>query len=148
MPIAGILLLMISFLIMIVMTSVVFNGSFVNNRNFVSAYAASDNKTAPRSTYALEGPDSVNISNETIMKQLLSSNKPDDIVTLAYICGYPLVRAEVTKDYMTNPRVSGFGPVNQFHPVTETCKCKLQRSRATNCMHCMIKLGWILNRDL
>jgi len=95
------------------MTSVVLNGSFVNNRNFVNAYAASDNKTAPRSTYALEGPDSVNISNDTIMKQLLSSNKPDDI------CGYPIVRTEVTKDYMTNPRVSGFGPVNQFHPVTE-----------------------------
>ena len=54
------------------------------------------------------------------MKQLLSSNKPDDIATLAYICGYPLVRGpEVTKDYMTNPRVSGFGLVNQFHPVTE-----------------------------
>ena len=53
------------------------------------------------------------------MKHLLSSNKPDDIATLAYICGYPLVRAEVKKDYMTNPRVSGFGPVNQFHPVTE-----------------------------
>lgn len=132
---------------MVLMTSVVFNGSFVNNRNFVNAYAASDNKTAPRSTYALEGPDSVNISNETIMKQLLSSNKPDDIVTLAYICGYPLVRAEVTKDYMTNTRVSGFGQLTNF-----ILSQKLVNASKKSCdqlqIHCMIKLGWILNRDL
>jgi len=70
------------------MTSVMLNVSFVDNRNFVNAYGASDNKTAPRSTSALEGPDSVNISDtETIMKQLLSSNKPVDIATLAYIWG-------------------------------------------------------------
>ncbi|MFZ0511377.1 MAG: DUF1254 domain-containing protein [Candidatus Nitrosopolaris sp.] len=116
------MLIPVSFLIMILMTSVMLNEYFVNNRNFVNVYAAVDNKTAP-STSALEGPDSANITNtEIIMKQLLSSNKPDDIATLAYTWGYPLVTAEVAKDYKTNPNVPqgpGFGPINQFHPTKD-----------------------------
>jgi len=46
-----------------------------------------DNKTASL-TSPIEGPDSANITNAgIIMKQLLSSNKPYDIATLAYIWG-------------------------------------------------------------
>jgi hypothetical protein len=55
---------------------------------------------------------------EAKMKQLESSNDPKDIATLAYIWGYPLVTAEVTKSYMTNPKVPqgvGYGPANQFN---------------------------------
>ena len=53
------------------------------------------------------------------MQQLESSNDPTDIATLAYIWGYPLVTAQITKDYMTNPDVpqeTGYGPANQFQP--------------------------------
>ena len=71
----------VSFLIM---TSAILNGYSVNNRN---AYADVDNKTASL-TSPIEGPDSANITNAgIIMKQLLSSNKPYDIATLAYIMG-------------------------------------------------------------
>lgn len=52
------------------------------------------------------------------MKQLESSNDPKDIATFAYIWGYPLVTAELTKSYMTNPNVPqgvGYGPANQFN---------------------------------
>lgn len=80
----------VSFLIMILMTSVVLNGYSVNDRNSINTYAAVDNKTASL-TSPTEGPDSANITDAGIItKQLLSSNKPVDIATLAYIWGYIL----------------------------------------------------------
>ncbi len=52
------------------------------------------------------------------MQLLESSNDPKDIATLAYIWGYPLVTAQLTKDYNTNPNVpqrEEYGPANQFN---------------------------------
>jgi hypothetical protein len=121
----------VSFIAVILMSScVMMNGYFVNDRNSINAYAAAgdDNNNSKTvvtttATSALEGPDSANVTNvDIVMKQLLSSNKPVDIATLAYIWGYPLVTAEVTKDYNTNPNVpkgAGQGPVNQFHPARD-----------------------------
>ena len=52
------------------------------------------------------------------MKQLEYSDDPTDIATLSYIWGYPLVTAQVTESYFTNPNIPqgvGYGPVNQFN---------------------------------
>lgn len=56
------------------------------------------------------------------MQQLINSNDPQDIATLAYIWGYPLVLAELTKDYTTSPNVPpgpGRGPVNTINHFRE-----------------------------
>ena len=49
------------------------------------------------------------------MQQLLSSNDPTDIATLAYIYGFPLVAVERTADFTTSPNLQagpGRGPLN------------------------------------
>jgi hypothetical protein len=49
------------------------------------------------------------------MAQISSSNKPEDVATLAYIWGFPLVTMERQFNFVTNPNVSpgvGHGPVN------------------------------------
>ena len=48
-------------------------------------------------------PAAINVALAAKMLQLLSSNKPKDIATLAYIWGYPLVTGEVT--LIIQPRV-------------------------------------------
>jgi hypothetical protein len=55
---------------------------------------------------------------DNIMKQLASSDKPDDIATLAYLWGFPLVNVIRTMDFSTNPNLPpgpGRGPVNTFN---------------------------------
>ena len=52
------------------------------------------------------------------MKQLVASDNPDDIATLAYIWGYPLVSAIRTADFTTSPNIPpgpGRGPENTFN---------------------------------
>lgn len=51
------------------------------------------------------------------MAELESSNNPQDIATLAYIWGYPLVSVVRLVDYSSNPNVPpgpGRGPINTF----------------------------------
>ncbi len=53
-----------------------------------------------------------------IMKQLLASDKPDDIATLSYIWGFPLVNVERSIDFTTSPNIPegpGRGPENTFN---------------------------------
>jgi hypothetical protein len=55
---------------------------------------------------------------DDIMKQLASSDKPEDIATLAYIWGFPLVNVIRTADFTTSPNVPagpGRGPENTFN---------------------------------
>jgi hypothetical protein len=40
---------------------------------------------------------------DTIMSQISNSDKPEDIATLAYLWGYPLITAQRSFDYFTNP---------------------------------------------
>ena len=52
------------------------------------------------------------------MAELESSNNPQDIATLAYIWGYPLVSEVRLVDYSTSPNVPaapGRGPINTFN---------------------------------
>jgi hypothetical protein len=75
-----------------------------NNSNIA---ANQSNVTATMSTQQLDN----------IMKQLASSDKPDDIATLAYIWGFPLVNVIRTADFTTSPNVPpgpGRGPENTF----------------------------------
>ena len=49
------------------------------------------------------------------MAQISSSNTPDDIATLAYIWGFPLVTMERQFNYVTSPNIPpgiGHGPAN------------------------------------
>ena len=56
------------------------------------------------------------------MAQLSSSNKPEDIATLAYIWGFPLVTMERQFNFVTSPNVPpgvGRGPANSISCATE-----------------------------
>ena len=59
---------------------------------------------------------------DTIMSEISNSDKPEDIATLAYIWGYPLITMERSFDYFTNPNtppVIGQGPANQIYCARE-----------------------------
>lgn len=89
----------------------VFSTSMLGS-NALAQNNSSSNNTSATSTSDLDSK----------MKQLLSSNDPKDIATLAYIWGYPLVTAKATESYFTNPNVPqgvGYGPANQFHPARD-----------------------------
>ena len=43
------------------------------------------------------------------MAQISSSNKPEDITTLAYIWGFPLITMQRQFNFVTNPNVHGLG---------------------------------------
>lgn len=66
-------------------------------------------------------PSSSSLSSqelETIMSQISNSDKPEDIATLAYLWGYPLITAQRSFDYFTNPNtphVVGQGPANEMN---------------------------------
>ena len=52
------------------------------------------------------------------MKEIVASDNPDDIATLAYIWGYPLVSVIRSSDFTTSPNLPpgpGRGPVNTFN---------------------------------
>lgn len=54
----------------------------------------------------------------TIMSQISNSDKPEDIATLAYLWGYPLITSQRSFDYFTNPNtptVVGQGPENEMN---------------------------------
>jgi DNA sulfur modification protein DndE len=59
---------------------------------------------------------------DTIMSQISNSDKPEDIATLAYIWGYPLITIERSFNYFTNPNtpnVPGQGPANELNCAKE-----------------------------
>jgi hypothetical protein len=75
-----------------------------NNSNIAAIHS---NSTTPMNVQQLDN----------IMKQLSSSDKPDDIATLAYIWGFPLVNVIRTADFTTSPNIPagpGRGPENTF----------------------------------
>jgi len=71
-----------------------------NTTPSTSTTGATTNKTA---LLKPGNPAAINVALAAKMLQLLSSNKPKDIATLAYIWGYPLVTGEVT--LIIQPRV-------------------------------------------
>ena len=56
---------------------------------------------------------------DTIMAEISNSDKPEDIATLAYIWGYPLVSMERSFNWFTNPQA----PVGPSHGPANTINC-------------------------
>ena len=95
----------------------------ISGMNVTAQSNSSSNFTSSSTSNATSSTSSSDL--DVKMQQLASSNDPRDIATLAYIWGYPLVTAQVTKDYFTNPNVPqgiGYGPTNEFHPARELIK--------------------------
>ena len=95
------------------MAGLCFFGSFIAIQFLPAAQAA-----APASA---EAGSALSQSNELDIKmaELSSSNKPEDIATLAYIWGNPLVVMEQNANWFTNPNTppgNGVGPWNTMHP--------------------------------
>jgi hypothetical protein len=58
----------------------------------------------------------------TTMAEISNSDKPEDIATLAYLWGYPLITVQRSFDYFTNPntpQVVGQGPANEINCATQ-----------------------------
>lgn len=56
---------------------------------------------------------------DTIMSQISNSDKPEDIATLAYIWGYPLVSMERSFNWFTNPQA----PIGPSHGPSNAMNC-------------------------
>jgi hypothetical protein len=84
------------------------------------------------------------------MAQLSSSNKPEDIATLAYIWGFPLVTMQRQFNYVTSPNVPpgpGRGPANSnscFHDLTNASFTDVV-SPNTDTLYCFAQLD--LNKE-
>ncbi|MFZ0512356.1 MAG: hypothetical protein WAM14_12175 [Candidatus Nitrosopolaris sp.] len=72
------------------------------------------------------------------MLQLTASNKPQDIATLAYIWGYPLVTVAGSFTYYTNPKTPpspGEGPVNTINFAFCIWQCLVGSYKRTCCSY-------------
>jgi len=86
----------------------------------------------------------LNISNNSTdeeidikMAQISNSDKPEDIATLAYIWGYPLITMQRSFDYFTSPdttakEVIGSGPSNDIHFARELVNASFKDVVAPN----------------
>jgi hypothetical protein len=85
-----------------------FSGSFSAIQYFPAVQAQTQEATSPQPSI-----EELNVQ----MVQLSSSNKPDDIATLAYIWGFPLVSMERQFNYVTSsnvPPMPGRAPANSL----------------------------------
>ena len=102
-------LLVSMILIVSVITSTDISGMYVVAQGNSSSNMTSPSVNTTTRTSALD-------LNKT-MAALESSNNPQDIATLAYIWGYPLVSVVRLVDYSSSPNVPpgpGRGPINTF----------------------------------
>jgi hypothetical protein len=97
----------------------------------LSALQFSSAAQAATPTSAVAGPAPSQSEELGIkMTQLSSSNKPEDVATLAYIWGFPLVTMERQFNFVTSPNVPpgvGRGPAN-----TISCATKLVNASFTD----------------
>ncbi|MFZ0513544.1 MAG: DUF1254 domain-containing protein [Candidatus Nitrosopolaris sp.] len=90
-----------------------FSGSF-NAMQFLPAVQAAVGSTTNATTTTGSQQSQIEQLN-TKMAQISSSNKPEDIATLAYIWGFPLVTMQRQFNFVTSPNVPpgvGRGPAN------------------------------------
>lgn len=88
--------------------------------SLVSSYSIFYSQTVDGATTTTNSNITITSSQEldTIMSQISNSDKPEDIATLAYLWGYPLITAQRSFDYFTNPNtphVIGQGPANEMN---------------------------------
>ncbi len=89
----------------------------------VTATTTSPSPTnATISTTSTSSSSTINLELYKRMAEIEYSNKPQDIATLAYIWGFPLVAVERGINFATSPNAPpgpGQGPVNSIHCVRE-----------------------------
>jgi len=88
---------------------------------FTTNIQVSNNIQAQTQTDILDPQSAIEQLNVK-MAQISSSNKPEDIATLAYIWGFPLVSMERQFNFVTNPNVPpgvGRGPANTLACATD-----------------------------
>ena len=86
----------------------------------LSAVAQSTGEPLPTNSTQAAPPSSEELN--VMMAQLSSSDQPEDIATLAYISGFPLVTMERQFNFVTspnNPPWSGRGPANSVSYATD-----------------------------
>jgi len=104
-----------------------------NNNGYMHAFASNQTNNAITNVVPITNPTSVTTNKTPLLKpgnfaantvaldakmlQLTASNKPQDIATLAYIWGYPLVTVAGSYSYYTTKGVPslGEGPVNTIN---------------------------------
>jgi hypothetical protein len=104
-----------------------------NNNGYMHAFAANQTNNAITNVVPITNTTSVTTNKTSLLKpgnfaantvaldakmlQLTASNKPQDIATLAYIWGYPLVTVAGSYSYYTTKGVPslGEGPVNTIN---------------------------------
>ena len=97
---------------LIVITIVV--AGLISIENYVFAQTQTGSTGSNTTNYSQSQIEQLNKT----MAELESSNNPQDIATLAYIWGYPLVSEVRLVDYSTSPNVPaapGRGPINTFN---------------------------------
>ena len=112
-------------IILLSIAGLCFSGSFSALQFLPVAQGAA----APASAVAVSAP-SQNKELDIKMSQLATSNRPEDIATLAYIWGFPLVTMERQFNFVTSPNVPpgvGRGPAN-----TISCATKLVNASFTD----------------
>ena len=94
--------------------------SMITSTDISGMYAAAQGNSSSNMTSTSVNNTTTSTSasdlNKT-MAELESSNNPQDIATLAYIWGYPLVSVVRLVDYSSSPNVPpgpGRGPINSF----------------------------------
>jgi hypothetical protein len=94
--------------IIISIAGLCFSGSFSAIQYLPTVQAQSQAATSPQPSI-----EELNVQ----MAQLSASNKPEDIATLAYVWGFPLVTMERQFNYVTSPNIPhgvGRGPANSL----------------------------------
>ena len=92
-------------------------GPFVTS---LSAVAQSTGEPLPTNSTQAAPPSSEELN--VMMAQLSSSDQPEDIATLAYIWGFPLVTMERQFNFVTSPNIppgAGRGPANSVSCATD-----------------------------
>jgi hypothetical protein len=104
----------------VLLVSLILIVSMITSTDISGMYAAAQGNSSSNMTSTSVNNTTTSTSasdlNKT-MAELESSNNPQDIATLAYIWGYPLVSVVRLVDYSSSPNVPpgpGRGPINSF----------------------------------
>ena len=83
---------------------------------------------------------------DTIISQISNSDKPEDIATLAYLWGYPLITSQRSFDYFTNPNtppVIGQGPANEMNCARQLVNASFTDVVTLTMIHYTVNHRWI-----
>jgi hypothetical protein len=100
----------------VILVSLILVVSVITSTGISGLYAAAQSNSSSNMTSVNNATTSTAASDlDKKMQQLADSNNPEDIATLAYIYGFPLVAVIRTADFTTSPNIppaDGRGPYN------------------------------------